>query len=60
MANDQNPKIKLDWSRLFGFDQAPRPGGSDDATRLANPRLTKLGAKVGGKLGAKQGIRLAV
>ena len=38
--------IKLDWSRLLGFDQALRNG--DKTTRLG-----RLGAKFGSKPGRK-------
>jgi hypothetical protein len=60
MANDQTPMIKLDRSRLLGFDQAPRAGDDDGAAGSADQRLTRLGAKVGNKFGAKVGLRLAV
>jgi hypothetical protein len=60
MANDRIPMIKLDRSRLLGFDQAPRAGDDDGATGLADPRLTRLGARLGSKFGAKQGLRLTI
>ena len=43
--------MKLDWSRLLGFDQAVRSGDEAAATKLNDPRLIKLGAKFGCKLG---------
>ena len=48
MSNNQTRAIKLDWSRLLGFDQAAptRDGGG---VRLADARLAKLGAKLGDK-----------
>ena len=46
--------IKLDWSRLLGFDQAPRASDDSAAIRLQDPRLAKLGAKFGSKLGGKR------
>ena len=49
--------IKLDWSKLLGFDQATRIEGKAEGTRLVEPMLPKLGAKVGGKVGNKQGLR---
>ena len=52
MSNNQAPTIKLDWSRLLGFDQAV-PNGDHGAARLSDPRLAKLGAKIG----VKRGIR---
>ena len=54
MADTQVPKVKLDWSRLLGFDQAPP--ADIEAARLGNARLVKVGAKVG----AKQGLRSPV
>jgi hypothetical protein len=48
------PTIKLDWSRLLGFDQAVQSCDEDAAKRLNDPRLIKLGAK----FGCKKGIRL--
>ncbi|MFO1060662.1 MAG: hypothetical protein U1E53_27275 [Dongiaceae bacterium] len=53
MSDVETPKIKLDWSRLLGFDQAPAGAGSAPATRLNDPRLAKLGAKFGGKPGLR-------
>ena len=45
--------IKLDWSRLLGFDQASLSGrGGVHAT----PRSVKLGSKVGEKNGIKNRI----
>jgi hypothetical protein len=46
--------IKIDWTRLLGFDQAVRSGDDDAAKKLNDPRLIKLGAK----FGCKKGIRL--
>ena len=44
MSND--PKIKLDWSRLLGFDQtSTRAVDPEVATRIHDPRLVKLGPK---------------
>jgi hypothetical protein len=47
------PIVKLDWSRLLGFDQAVRSGDEAAATKLNDPRLIKLGAKFGCKLGIR-------
>ena len=44
-------QITLDWSRLLGFDQARRRRAA--APALADPRVAKLGAKVGAKPGLK-------
>ena len=46
--------VKLDWSRLLGFDQAPRSSDDSTAIRLQDPRLAKLGAKFGSKLGGRR------
>jgi hypothetical protein len=48
-------KSKLDWSKLLGFDQATRSESAAGAQRLTDPRLAKLG----GKVGTKSGMRLA-
>ena len=55
-----NPVIKLDWSRLLGFDQAPRSTEDADMRRPHEDRPRPLGAKVGGKFGAKGGIKFRV
>jgi len=49
MAHDQTPKIPLDWSRLLGFDLAVSSDERLAPAKLADARLTKLGAKVGTK-----------
>jgi hypothetical protein len=54
MSDAQPPKVKLDWSRLLGFDQAPPADIA--AARLGNASLVKVGSKVG----AKQGLRSPV
>jgi hypothetical protein len=48
-------KAKLDWSKLLGFDQATRSETEQSGLRLTDPRLAKLG----GKVGNKPGLRLA-
>ena len=53
MSDKQAPKVKLDWSRLLGFDQAVPPGGESAALQLADPRLARVGAKFGGKSGVR-------
>jgi hypothetical protein len=47
------PTVKLDWSRLLGFDQAVRSSDEAAAMKLNDPRLIKLGAKFGCKLGVR-------
>ena len=49
MSVKQLPKVKLDWGRLLGFDQAETTRDEVDASRLDAPRLARLGAKFGGK-----------
>jgi hypothetical protein len=41
-------RVKLDWTRLLGFDQAAERTG--DAARV---RLARVGSKVGTKVGGK-------
>jgi hypothetical protein len=56
MATGKTPsKIALDWSRLLGFDQAPRVTGQADAGPPA-----KVGGKIGGKIGVKTGTKPGV
>jgi hypothetical protein len=71
MADTSQPvPVKLDWSRLLGFDQAAQ--GAQDAAGAASEavRFSRLGAKVGNKpagvgrgplakLGAKVGTKTA-
>ena len=45
-------RVKLDWSRLLGFDQAPAPDCASDGAR-SRAQLANLGAKLGGKPGVK-------
>ncbi|HKX08002.1 MAG TPA: tail fiber domain-containing protein [Stellaceae bacterium] len=50
MTSDRNtPKIPLDWSRLLGFDLADPADEKSAPAKLADARLAKLGAKIGGK-----------
>ena len=49
-----SPGVKLDWSRLLGFDQAVRTIDLAAAIQLNDPRLIKMGAKFGGKLGGRR------
>jgi hypothetical protein len=44
------PVVKLDWSRLLGFDQStPQEQEADRAGQPDKRRLSRLGAKVGTK-----------
>ena len=56
MSNKQTPTIKLDWSRLLGFDQATSSCDEAGASRLNDPRLARLGAKIGIKKGIRRPI----
>ncbi len=51
------PKVKLDWSRLLGFDQEDL---SDRPAKARDPRLAKIGNKPGTKVGVKSGTKLGV
>ena len=53
MSDAQNPKVRLDWSRLLIFDKAPATAvDAEAASRLIDPRLAKVGSK------PKVGIRI--
>jgi hypothetical protein len=58
-VTNQNKKsrIRLDWSRLLGFDQVADAQPSAKAGGIKDPRLVKLGSKIGGKIGGKQAVR---
>ena len=43
------PKLRLDWSRLLGFDLAEPVDEKSTPAKLADVRLAKLGAKIGNK-----------
>src|SRR5215471_12454930 len=48
MASDRTaPKVRLDWSRLLGFDLAEAVDEKPAPAKLADARLAKLGAKIG-------------
>lgn len=46
--------VKLEWSRMLGFDQAVRSTDEEAAKKLNDPRVIKLGAKFGCKLGGRR------
>jgi len=48
------PAVRLEWSRLLGFDQAVRTVDQSAAEKLNDPRVIKLGAKFGCKLGGRR------
>jgi len=43
------PKVRVDWSRLLGFDLAAPVDEKSAPAKLADARLAKLGAKIGNK-----------
>jgi hypothetical protein len=58
MADVKSAKVKPDWSRLLGFDQAVE--ARETATSKINePSLSKAGAKFGAKIGNKPGVKTA-
>ena len=69
LTSANTTSIKLDWSRLLGFDQAAQSADEAGASQFNDPRLAKLGAKAGAKpaplplndprLGAKAGPKLS-
>ncbi len=48
------PSVKLEWSRLLGFDQAVGTRDDEAAKRLNDPRVIQLGAKLACKLGGRR------
>ena len=54
-SGHRTPKIPLEWSRLLGFDLADPVDQKPAPAKLADPRLAKLGAKIGVK---KSDVRL--
>jgi hypothetical protein len=54
MSGKQTPNVKLDWSRLLGFDQVAAPAtATETPRRLSDPRLAKIGSKIGVKTGLR-------
>lgn len=51
MTESDRAAVKLDWSRLLGFDQALPSVDETRANNLTDPRMAKLG---GGKIGANK------
>ncbi len=54
MTKAKPAKVKLDWSRLLGFDQAD---SSERSAKRGDLRVTKVGNKPGSKVGAKFGVK---
>ena len=60
MTESKTAKVKLDWSRLLGFDQA-NPSATENNT--VEPRVSRavtLGTRTGSKPGAKFGKKVGV
>jgi len=53
----QKTTIKLDWKRLLGFDQIADHEVVGDGATIKDPRLTKVGGKIGSKGGLKPAER---
>ncbi len=49
----QKTTIELDWNRLLGFDQIADHEVVGDGATIKDPRLAKVGGKIGGKGGLK-------
>ena len=62
MTKTDEVAVKLDWSRLLGFDQACPCVDETRASNLTDPRMAKLGGgKVGStKLGGRRPAIVAV
>ncbi len=54
MTDAKPAKVKLDWARLLGFDQA---NPSERAAQAGELRMTKVGNKPGTKFGSKVGVK---
>ncbi len=54
---ERNAAIKLDWTRLLGFDQITDHGVVGDGATIKDPRFTKVGGKIGAKPGLKPAER---
>ena len=57
MTPTNEKKVKLDWTRLLGFDQAPSIGNT---TTPATHEIAEIGAKPGIKPGIKLGIKAGI
>jgi len=52
-AGSKQQTVKLDWTRLLGFDQVGHDFDRASTVKLSDPRLVKLGLKPGVKVGVK-------
>ena len=53
-AQSKQQTVKLDWTRLLGFDQVGHNVERTSPVKLSDPRLVKLGLKPGVKSGVKR------
>ncbi len=53
-SKPEKPVVKLDWSRLLGFNQSEPIADAKEAGQLNDPRLAKIGAKFGTKCGYRR------
>ena len=59
MSEVNSVKVRLDWARLLGFDQADKPRAA--ATfKAEEPWQTKIGPKFGIKPGVKVGVKVGI
>jgi hypothetical protein len=57
LATETTLKIKLDWSRLLGFDQASGHENNAQGANRAGWGSSKVGSKLGSKVGTKVGLK---
>jgi len=60
MSEVKSPKVRLDWSRLLGFDQADPAPVAPQTAKSHDPRFVKFGQKAGSKLGVKVGVKFGI
>ena len=60
MPEVKTTRVKLDWSRLLGFDQANPSGTGAEPAKISERDLSKLGTKTGTKPGVKVGVKVGV
>lgn len=49
--------VKLDWTKLLGFDQAGEPQTVGESAAIADHRVARIGTKLGVKSGTKPDLR---
>ena len=60
MSEVKSVKVKLDWTRLLGFDQADSTSANPETAKLQDQRFVKFGQKAGSKLGVKVGVKFGI